>query len=56
MVNTPQIVTARIVTSQQSCFVGRLSEKKQTLTTHVDLINHCHLTNWYLLVMFIIYL
>ena len=30
----PQIVTARIVMSQQSCFVGRLSKKKQALTTY----------------------
>ena len=28
--SSPKIVTARIVTSQQSCFVGRLSKKKQT--------------------------
>ena len=31
--SSPQLVTARIMTSQQSCFVGRLSEKKQLLTT-----------------------
>ena len=27
------VVTARIVTSELPCFVGRLSKKKQTLTT-----------------------
>ena len=32
-IDDPQIVTARIMTSQQSRFVGRLSEKKQILTT-----------------------
>ena len=46
-----QIVTARIVTSQQSCFVGRLSKKKHTLTTawlifvgvDIDTVGRC---NW----------
>ena len=33
LLSCPQIVTARIMTSQLPCFVGGLSKKKQTLTT-----------------------
>ena len=33
LLSCPQIVTARILTSQLHCLVGGLSKKKQTLTT-----------------------
>ena len=43
------VVTARIVTSELPCFVGRLSKKKQTLTT----VLFANKYNWVILTLLI---